>query len=266
MKKIHLAIAIFASAAFPASAQTPARPRFEVAAIRAAAPGTAETTLNGAVLFSLPPVFTQSGMVTVRNTTIRQLMRLAYKEIIGPDYLTGKPDLFDSDRFDLVAKAPPNTPADTQRLMIQTVLAERFHLQVHREEKAMPVWALVMGKNGPKLHPAAASGDHGVCPRVQMSPEGLIHKVCQNVPMDVLVQQLPVMAPNYVDHPVVDLTGLTGAYDFQLDWAARPADGVTPGTTIFEALEKQLGLKLEPRKLPMPIIVVDHVDRAPTEN
>jgi uncharacterized protein (TIGR03435 family) len=261
-------ITILALAAFHASAQTPALPRFEVAAIRPVAPGpTGPPTLNGAVLFKLPPVFAQSGLLTVRNTTIRQLLRLAYKEIIGPDYLTGKPDLFDMDHFDLVAKAPPNTLGDTQRRMIQAVLAERFHLQVHREQKPMPVWALVGGKNDSKLHPSAiASGDPGACPRSQMSPEGLIHKVCENVTMPILADQLPVMAPNYVDHPVVDLTGLTGAYDFQFDWTARPADGVASGPTIFDALDKQLGLKLEERKLPMPIIFVDRVDRAPTEN
>jgi len=91
-----------------------------------------------------------------------------------------------------------------------------------------------------------------------------------------LADWLPTrIAPSFIDRPVVDLTGLKGPYDIKLDWVPRPlvgnaADGATAeaaaGSTVFDALDRQLGLKLEERKLPLPVIVIDHVERVPTEN
>jgi uncharacterized protein (TIGR03435 family) len=91
-----------------------------------------------------------------------------------------------------------------------------------------------------------------------------------------LADWLPTrIAPSFIDRPVVDLTGLKGPYDIQLDWVPRPLVGnaadpasadVAAGATVFDALDKQLGLKLEERKLPMPVIVIDHIERVPTEN
>jgi len=200
---------------------------------------------------------------------MRQLIEVAYKDVIREEYLTGGPRWIDSDRFDLIGKAPPNSSVDAERLMIQGVLARRFHLQVHSEDKAMPIYALVVSKKGQKLRPAVASGDPDGCRPHDMtnSPTDGVHYSCHNLTMTRLAEWLPRRAAGYVDLPVVDLTEITGSYDFQLDWSPRMPEGDPPdGVTVFGALEEQLGLKLDRRKHPMPTIVIDHVDRSPTEN
>src|SRR4030095_2372676 len=107
-------------------------------------------------------------------------------------------------------------------------------------------------------------GELGGCPRSQVSPDGLIHKPCENVTMSVLAEQLSILAPNYVDLPPVDPTQLKEAYAFQIDWAGRPARGSVPaGPTIFEALERELGLRLLGRKLQLTVVVVVRVERTP---
>jgi uncharacterized protein (TIGR03435 family) len=207
--------------------------------------------------------FAPSGSVTLRYVTMRALITLAYKEAIRGDWVMGGPGWLDSDYFDLIGKAPPGTPMDAERLMIQAVLAERFHLAVHREQKPMPVFVLTVGKGAPKFKPATGSEDSG-CDGAR-SVQGLTHSVCQNVTMAQLAKELPDMDPARLDRYVLDLTGISGSYDFQLDWSPRRSSDAGPGLTIFDALDK-LGLKLEERRQPMTVIVVDHVDRVPTEN
>jgi uncharacterized protein (TIGR03435 family) len=203
--------------------------------------------------------FAPSGRVSLRYITMRMLITIAYKkEILRDEYLTGGPSWIDSDHFDVVAKAPPNTPLETERLMLQAVLAERFHLQIHREQRPMPVFVLVTGKGGLKLQKAAGTGNAD-CNQVKRSRE------CTNMTMPDLVKELPDLAPDYIDRTVVDQTGLTGAYDFGLEWVARRNLDEAGGFSVFGAIEK-LGLKLEERKLPMTTIVMDRVDRTPTEN
>jgi uncharacterized protein (TIGR03435 family) len=156
--------------------------------------------------------------------------------------------------------------------MLQTLLAERFKLAIHQEQKITAVFALVAAKGGLKLQAAAGSGQ----PKCGRGPgaEGLNHTVCTNFTMTDLAAWLPTrIAPSFIDRPVVDLTGLNGTYDIKLDWVPRPvvadaADGPdeAAGDTVFDALDKQLGLKLEERKLPLPVIFIDHVERTPTVN
>jgi uncharacterized protein (TIGR03435 family) len=161
------------------SGQTPAaKPEFDAASVRvnhsgANGPETVVITnprgngtpievliyANGDV--SRETALAPGGAVTLRFVTLRQLITQAYlKEISRDEYLTGGPSWLDADRFDLIAKAPPSTSIDTERLMIQTVLAARFHLALHREQKPMPVYALTIGKRGLKLQ-AAGSGARG---------------------------------------------------------------------------------------------------------
>jgi uncharacterized protein (TIGR03435 family) len=236
------------------------RPEFEVADVK----------VNNSGQPGVQGGFLPGGQLSVRNIPMKELIVQAYKA----GGVAGGPNWLDSERFDIVAKAPPNTPEDTLRLMLQTLLAERFKLAIHREQKSTAVFVLVAAKRGFKLHAAAGSG------RPKCSPgegaEGLNHTVCTNFTMADLAAALPTrIAPSFIDRPVVDLTGLKGAYDFQLDWVPRPlvgnaADGpsadIAAGATVFDALDKQLGLKLEERKLPMPVIVIDHIERVPTEN
>jgi uncharacterized protein (TIGR03435 family) len=186
------------------------------------------------------------------------------------DMITGAPKWLDSDRFDIVAKAPPETPEPTLLLMFQTLLAERFKLAIHRESKVTPVFALVVANGGPKLQVANGSRQHDCAwlPR----EDGLRHRECHKMTIAQLVSQLPGMGGAGIDRPVLDLTELSGAYDFQFEFRPqRPGSAedsramADSGPTIFDAMA-QLGLKLESRKQPMPIIVIDHVERTPTEN
>jgi uncharacterized protein (TIGR03435 family) len=171
---------------------------------------------------------------------------LRAEAVSGPAWL-------DSERYDVVAKALQTVPPDDLRRMLQALLAERFKLAVHTEQKPMPAFALVVGKSGPKLQ----ASDTAILSGQRCSPiEGAEGQ-------ELSLGDFPI--------PVIDQTGLTGAFDFKLDWtpAARlpvPDTDPAPGLTVFQAVETQLGLKLESRKLPLPVIVVDHVERVPVEN
>jgi uncharacterized protein (TIGR03435 family) len=190
------------------------------------------------------------------------------------DYLKGGPPWLNSDRFDVTAKAPAGTPADTVRLMVQKLLADRFHLVVHREEKVVKVYAMVAAKGGFKLKPA--DGGEPVC-TPSIGDNNVYHRECRNMSMARLSEQLPNFAPRFFEgRPVVDATGLKGAWDFRLDWTpligglaglgAAPGQEFDTGTTIFNTMEKNLGIKLEQREQSMPVIVIDRVDRVPAEN
>jgi uncharacterized protein (TIGR03435 family) len=213
------------------------------------------------------PVFAANGKVAFRSVTMRELIMQSYKEILRPEYLTGGPSWLDTAHFELIAKAPPGTPVDTERLMLQGVLAERFHLVIHHEQKPMPVYALVLGKKELKLQAAAGPGDPD-CKRVfgvagkdgKVQPDGRSHAVCANVKMADLAYWLPRLEPFEVDKPAIDLTGISGTYDLHLDWASAGGTDVAAGATMLDMLDK-LGLKLEARKDPMPVIVIDHVEQ-----
>jgi len=218
------------------------------------------------------------GRVTMRNVPMKVLIAFAYH--LRPERLAGGPAWLESERYDVVAKALETASPDDVRRMAQTLLAERFKLVVHTEPKVLPAYALVIGKSGSKLQPSETgllSGQR--CVPGQGQP-GQRHVECRHVTVAFLADYLQELAPRDFTVPVVDQTGLKGSYDFKLDWTptarptvAPPADD-TPATalpeeagpTIFDAVQLQLGLKLESKKLPLPIIVVDHVERVPTEN
>jgi uncharacterized protein (TIGR03435 family) len=156
--------------------------------------------------------------------------------------------------------------------MLQTLLAERFKLAVHSEPKIRAAYALVLGKTGPKLQSSqAALLTDQVCLPGEAAP-GQKQVVCQHITMAALADTLQEIASRDISMPVVDQTGLSGAYNFKLDWtpAIRAAAGASPnppeGPTLFEAVDAQLGLKLESKKLPLPVIVIDRVERVPAEN
>ena len=244
-------------AGFAQSAPAPAE--FEVAEVKANDSG--QQAIQARIL--------PSGQISVRNIRMRDLIVQAYKA----GDAAGGPTWLDSDRFDIVAKAPPNTTEDALRVMLQNLLTRRFKLASHWEKKTMPVYALVAGKRGFKLAPAAGAGQPKCSPG--QGAEGLNHTVCTNFTMADLANWLSTrIAPSFISRPVVDLTGLKGSYDIRLDWVPQPlvgnagdaADAPAGGATVFEALDKQLGLKLESRRLPMPVIVIDHIERVPTEN
>src|ERR1700680_4719888 len=205
----------------------------------------------------------------LRNATMLDLIRDAYG-IDGANVLGG-PSWLESDRFDVFAKTPPNTSRETINPMLQALLADRFQLKVHNDTKPMPLFVLSRGKGKPKLKEAAGSGNSGCQPQPQKPEPGTIPYAmvqCRNMTMEGFARNLRFMAGAYMTNPVVDSTGLKGSWDFDIKWTGRAllAQAGPDGISIFDAVDKQLGLKLEAQKLPTPVIVVDSVNRKPTAN
>ncbi len=249
---------------------TPNPPSFEVAAIKPSDPANPMPG-KGRIL--------PGGRIEIPGMTLNNLIMFAYG--MQENMITGGPKWTGTDRFDIVAKAGSDTAQPTLRLMFQTLLAERFKLAIHREDKVMPVYVLTVGKRAPKYQ--EGNGGRQECSWHALE-SGLRRRECHNLTMAEFVKQLPGWGGIGIDLPVVDETGLKGAYDFQLDVGImgfggrgeggrgdgehggdRPAPIIADsGPTIFTALD-QIGLKLESRKIPMPVIVIDHVE-LPTEN
>jgi uncharacterized protein (TIGR03435 family) len=159
-----------------------------------------------------------------------------------------------TSRFDITAKAEGDAPRSVEefRTMLQSLLAERFHLTIHRDNREAPVYALVVDKNGPKFHESGPDAPGGLGMRGRGKIAGI------GATMALLAQWF---SNGYgVDRPVVDQTGLTGHYDFTLE--ADPLAGATDSTapSIFTAMPEQLGLRLEPRRAPLQVVVIDHAE------
>jgi uncharacterized protein (TIGR03435 family) len=285
------------------------------------------------------------GQITISGLPLKFLLANAYDvrpyQIIGPGWL-------DMERFDIVAKVPPGTTKEQARIMMQNLLADRFGMKLHHETKDSQVYELVVGKNGPKMQRSESQDDpappkEGAAPpapgppkldkngvpqldrpglimMVRIGPKGpLSHMVGRQQTMPQFAQMLG----NQVNRPVVDKTGLSGKYDFTLEFTFEPGAGpgglalpppppggfggpgggpgpVTAGgagggqasvgggppggpkegpvtapldsqtadsaPTIFTALQEQLGLKLDSKKAPLDMLVIDHIEKTPTEN
>jgi len=195
--------------------------------------------------------------VEIQGMTIVDLIKLAYGA--DDDTVTGGPAWVDTDRFDIIAKPVRRSSEEALKLMIRGLLADRFQLTLHTTEKPLTVWALVPGKR--LLIKPAGEGEESVChPR---SDQDQFVIVCQNVTMSELAGRMRPWAPGHaLNHPVVDMTGLEGGYDFTLRVGGDEAIFIS----IFDAVEKQLGLKLEERKQPMPVLAIGHVNRTPSPN
>ena len=210
--------------------------------------------------------FLPTGRVDLPYITVKQMMMAAYGA--QENMITGGPKWLDTERYDVVAKAPPKTSLPTLLLMTQTMLADQFKLSVHREEKPMTAYALVRGKKPLKLQPSEGTANGRADCHWQPTDAGRVQRICKNLTMPELARQLPGWGPARVDLPVVNPTDLKGGYDFSFEISAPGVrgDGQTlPSAslaeiTIFDALE-QLGLKLEQRKLPLQVIVIDHIER-----
>jgi uncharacterized protein (TIGR03435 family) len=179
---------------------------------------------------------------------IQRAYRLKPYQVIGPEWM-------DAERYMIVAKAAGAVPEDKLRLMLQVLLAERFKLAAHHETKEMPVYALVVSKSGPKLKEATDEG------ATQIAPAGR-ETAFERVSMPTLAG----VVARSVDLPVFDETGLKGLYNFRLAWEndSRPKPDSTDlndAPSIFTALQEQLGLKLEPRKAPIDVLVVDYLEK-----
>jgi uncharacterized protein (TIGR03435 family) len=217
---------------------------FEVASIKPNVSGSGHSSTN-----------TSKGGVTMRNVSLKQCIEMAYDV---KDYALSGPDWLGSEKFDIVAKPPSDTPEDQFGPMLQSLLADRFKMTVHRESKTLSAYALVVGKNGPQLQKAeAGEGSH-------MNNDGNNGK-SKLTGQRVSMPRLADFLSRQLDRPVIDMTELPGVFDLKLEWADE-RQATAEGPSLFTALQEQLGLKLEARKLPVEILVVDHVAKVPTEN
>jgi uncharacterized protein (TIGR03435 family) len=225
--------------------------------------------------------------IAYTNISLRSMLYYAYgfagREIVGPAWLG-------SGKFDIAATAPPGTTKEQFTLMLRNLLAERFHLVVHRESREEQGFNMVIAKNGPKLKNASdadveAVGKPPVGPPFesatdskaysQLARPGMIYPSVPGsdghaIHLIARAQKLADLARilgGQMGHPVVDKTGLSGLYDFTLEFAMGTLDVAnTYAREIPDALEEQLGLKLEPAKISTEILVVDSADKVPTEN
>ena len=232
--------------------------RFDVAEVHRSASATNPQTYRSGG-------FMRAGRYDFRKATMMDIIRLAYG--FDPDAVLGGPDWLEFDRFDIAAKAPPTTSPREIGLMLQSLLADRFKLAFHKDVRPMPVFVLRPGR-GPKMNKAEGSGDPECIYQQQPATSTYTVYSCRNMTMARFAQQLSRMAGDYLADPVIDSTGLTGAWDFDLKWMSRSR--VLPAgverTTIFSAIDGQLGLRLAADKAPAPVIVIDQVNEKPTDN
>jgi uncharacterized protein (TIGR03435 family) len=218
-----------------------------------------------------------SGRVDLEAFPLRDAIKIAYDinddaGLVGPKWL-------ESAKFDIHANAGSAVSMEALRTMIKSLLTDRFKLAVHKEDQPVPVYVLLAGKK-PKLEPSTGA-DRAGCKR--SVPNNMMLYECKNTTMAQFAEGIHQTAGGYLgDHPMIDATELTGAYDFSLTWtpvqalkgagrggAAPAAAGVASepgGLTVFEAIDRQLGLKVETQKRPMPVVVIDHINQTPTEN
>lgn len=209
----------------------------------------------------------EPGTITYLNIALGEFIAMAYGvkpyQLSGPDWIV---NFASSDRFDVVAKAGSPATAEQLRRMLAPLLTDRFHLAFHRETRVLPVFALVVAKNGPKK---LKEGDGGT---ESIQPDGKGGLSYTNYSMESLADSLSSMP--VLDRPVLDRTGLKGRYSFDANLFDIPV-GLDPAATksaarnsdaILSNLPAELGLMLESQKAPIEIIVIDHAEKVPTEN
>jgi len=236
-------------ACLPAQTQE-ARAAYEAASIKPAAPdaeGAGAHESKGQVLFDNMPL----------TRLIAQAYGVNVVQVIGPDWMA-------ATCFDIAAKFPSGEANGDHRLMLRTLLEDRFKLAVHREPRELPGYALVVAKSGFKLK-SAEPGDHSTS-----------HEGGRIETLSAKKTSMPFLAglvSRYLGQMVVDKTGLDGVYDFDLRWSnqdRRPNREEPrlsePVPTLPDALQETLGLRLQPQKVIVDTIVVDHLERLPTEN
>jgi uncharacterized protein (TIGR03435 family) len=235
---------------------------FDVADIHTS-PKTTFSFFQGGIL--------QGTRYVLRNATMVDLIASAYG--IDNDKVLGGPSWLETDRFDVIAKVPPGTTLETVKPMLQAMLADRFKVAIHPDTKSLSVFVLTVGKGKPKLKEADAASSTG-CQATAGQPQptaggvSYIMITCTNMSMEVFAQQIHQMAGGYLTSPVVDQTGLKGSWDFDIKWTGRGqlAQAGSDGISIFDAVDKQLGLRLDPQKIPLPVFVVDSANEKPTDN
>lgn len=250
-------------AVFGQSAET--RPRFEVADVHGAPKGAA-SSFKAQI---------RGDRYEVRGASMLDLIRTAYSADAEKVY--GGPNWLEFDRYDVTALVPPSTSQDTMKLMLQSLLADRFRLVVHNDTKPVAGFVLSLGKSKPKLREADVSGNTGCQPQRLPPPPPtpghtnipLTSVSCHNMSMEAFAAELKGPAgAGYIINAVLDSTGLKGAWDFEFKFTSRDLlDRAGPdGVTLADAIDKQLGLALTEQKILTPVIVVDRVNETPSDN
>jgi uncharacterized protein (TIGR03435 family) len=267
---------------------------FEVASIKPSAPAEGGRMM---VRMGTAP----GGRWTASGVTVNMLIQQAYD--VRSYQITGGPGWINTERYDIVAKAETaDIDRETMKVLLQSLLAERFNLEIHRETKELPLYLLVVGKDGHKLHKSAEQPDDPAAAQPANptninqakgvvragsgtgktgSQKGSMMRMgrgqlnAEGVQVTAIVQMLA----QQLGRPVIDKTGIKGNYDFNLQWTPdetqrsmgiagldRPADSPLPadtsGPSLFTAVQEQLGLKLEAGKGPVETLVIDRVERA----
>lgn len=265
-------------------AQSPAPATFDVASVK---------TNRSAAPFRMGPVLQPGGRVMATNVTLRDLVRVAFA--VEDAQLVGGPDWIDSDRFDLDARGPADLTPPRGRALLRQLLADRFKLATHAETRELPIYRLVLSRRdralGPKLKasgpdcaPITPPAGVPLPPPPPPGAAGVFLGVSGDAPLRCGTMMIPggmsartITMPAFgnvlsyeVDRPVVDATGLGGAFDLDLTYTPdlRAAAGAPPASSapsLFTALEEQLGLKLEAARGPVDVVVIDRAER-PADN
>ena len=265
-----------------ALAQSPERlPSFEVASVKQNMSGGSRTRMQ-----------TQpGGRLIVTNARLKGLIATAFDmsepQSLIDSRILGGPEWIGSERYDINAKAntefkpSPDGPPRELLLMIRSLLEERFRLKAHRETRELPIYELVVARAdrrlGPEMRKPAADCDAAIAAGIppprqpgEPPPCGLMGGPARTIAGGATMQQLVGNLSNRVERLVVDKTGLAGRFAFTLAWTPdripteAPPPGIPPidpnGPSLFTALQEQLGLKLEPAKAPMDVLVIDSVE------
>lgn len=230
-------------------------PAFEVASVKPSPPSP-----DGRISSQMKM---DPGRITLTNVTLKRIIVSAYDmkehQILGPDWI-------ENQRYDIVATMQRDSTGDEVLRMLRKLLGERFHLTFRRESRELPVYALVIAKTGHKLKEVDFGKSSSSLQPGKLDAHG--------VPMENFTSMLSRM----IDRPVIDQTNLKGFFDFKLEWtpddpaaASRPGEpgaivDSAVGPNLVVALQQQLGLKVEPRKAPVEVLVIDRVEKIPTEN
>jgi uncharacterized protein (TIGR03435 family) len=262
---IRLASAIALSAISAFAAQNSDQPRFEAASVKRSDQCTLKNTMD-------------PGMIALNGDPLKVVLMEAFNvkmdQIIGPSWL-------DADCFVINAKMPVGATKDQLPAMLQALLAERFKLAAHKESRPRPGYALVVDKSGPKLKvsdPNAAGPPAG-----QVTFGSTLQS--KGIKGSMTMASLARLLSGSVAAPVEDLTGLKGKFDVDVSWAldpsferpdafaianagAFPNADLPPAPTVglSTAVKESLGLRLEPRKAQVEVVVIDSIERVPTEN
>jgi uncharacterized protein (TIGR03435 family) len=257
---------------------------FEVASVKPSAARGFSPNLMG---MRGGPGTADPGQIAYAGVILKNILLNAYEvdsyQVSGPGWL-------DQERYDILAKVPSGTTKEQFNAMLRNLLAERFNLTSHHETRELAVYELLVGKNGLKMkeadlnissEPVPKIGvDKSGCPELPPGHSTMVGRVtdrgsmCLTARMKSIGELAAFLAGPPLRNPVVDRTGLTGKYDFTLEYSQerKSSPGADPLGTVVDAgpnivdAVQQLGLKLESKKAPIDVLVIDHIDKVPTEN